>query len=478
VSSPDAPAADAIVVGSGASGGFAAKELTEAGLHVLLLEAGERRTSAELPPVGVSLDRSPEFLTEAAERQSVQLRHSAFARQTRHLFVDDVEHPYTTPDARPFDWIRSLGEGGRTLVWGGVTLRLTDTELGAGWPLGYDELSPYYDEVEQFLGVCEKPLTPAEARLAEAVKRRWPERQLLGSRGIERSGLTSLDSSLRAARQTGRLRVRSGALVRSIETHPDGRRATGVVFVDRATGREEVARARVIFLCASTIESTRILLCSELGAASPALGHYLMDHPSLSVLGNVPDADATNEPLGGPFGVYMPRFRNEGGYMIWGGIGRRHPALDRPACFVFHASGEMLSRYENGVTLDPDTRDAWGTPVARISCAFGEDERRLMTDARQALHELVSEAGLEVDSEDPVQTPGGWVHEVGSARMGNDPASSVLDAFNRVWQLPNVYVTDGASFPTSGCENPTLTMMALSLRAARDAVSRLGRGEL
>jgi choline dehydrogenase-like flavoprotein len=248
-------------------------------------------------------------------------------------------------------------------------------------------------------------------------------------------------------------------------------------------------------LCASTIETTRILLNSAspkhphgLANGSGALGRYLMDHPSIGVSGPLPlPAPAHPEPLGGAHGVCLPRFRNlDGerarflrGYMIAGGAQRRHPAIpDLPTRFVFHASCEMLPRAENRVTLDPERRDAWGVPLARIECAYSANEAAALADARVSLHEMLESAGLRVEREDPVSTPGGWAHELGTARMGRSPATSVLNSFNQCWEVPNLFVTDGAAFTTSGCQNPTLTMQALTVRACTFAIRALRAGEL
>jgi choline dehydrogenase-like flavoprotein len=263
------------------------------------------------------------------------------------------------------------------------------------------------------------------------------------------------------------------------------------VFVDRTTGKETIERARVIFLCASTIESTRILLNSAsarhpngLGNSSGTLGHYLMDHPSIGVSGRLPSADAAIEPFGGAHSVCLPRFENLEhprsefirGYSIWGGAQRRHPARpDSGARFLFHASCEMLPNHENRVTLDPDRKDAWGIPTVHIDCRYSENERAMLDHARNALHEMLEAADFQVERDDPVSTPGGWVHELGTARMGHDPRSSVLNGFNQAWDVPNLFVTDGASFPTSGSQNPTLTIAALTVRACAYAVESFRR---
>ncbi len=516
---------DAVVVGSGAAGGFVASALTEAGFRVLVLEAGEPRLPHELPALDAPLDRSPDFLREASERQAIQLRHACFGRETRRLFVDDLDHPYTTPEGSPFDWIRARQVGGRTLTWGGVTPRFSDFELAAGrydglspsFPVSHAELDPFYREAERAWRVCgsteglaqlpdgefasPRPMTRAELELKRAVEARFPGRRVIPSRGLVlgvpgADGFplsTSQGSTLARALGSGRLTLRTGAVVHRIETNADGRRATALEVVELATGRRETVPARVVFVCASTIESTRILLSSKgrlhpegLANSSGALGHYLMDHPSIGVFGRLPAPAREHEPLGGAHGICIPRFQNVGderaafarGYSIWGGAARVHPAIPFADCFVLHASAEMLPRYECSVSLDPERVDAWGIPVPHIRCDYADNEHALLEDARERLLEMAGEVGWSVQHVDDPSTPGGWVHELGTARMGDDPRTSVLDPFNCAWDVRNLYVTDGAAFPASGCQNPTLTIAALSLRAAAHAAARLGRGEL
>ena len=533
--------ADAIVVGSGAAGGWAAKELTEAGLRVLLLEAGPERT-----PAGAGRAWATRLWRHARGVQPVQELHVKYWTEDPDLFVKDVEQGYSTPPDRPFVWIRGRQLGGRTLLWGGVTLRLSDYELtaaerdgcGPSWPIRYRDLAPHYDRVERFLRihgtreglpqlpdgrfVGARPLTRAERRLGDGVAAVWPDRRLIPSRGlaVERRGgreprLSSVATSIAAARATGRLRVRTGAAVSHLI--PGGRAggAGGVLFVDAATGAAQAARAGLIVLCASTIETIRILLTTrqehpELPVSeSDCLGRYLMDHV---VLGTAVAVDGLpyDRPaaLTGADSFLVPRFQNLAptgaepylrGYGLWGVIQRRGFAgrRGRPALGLVIAQGEMLPRRDNRVELDGRCGGDGLTGV-RVSCAWGENDRAMHHAMGAAVEEMVRAGGgrtvrrfgglaglpgllglpARLERFWVAPPPGAFVHEVGGARMGSDPGAAVVDGRNRCWGMPNVLVTDGACWPTSGWQSPTLTIMALTARACALAAADLRRGEL
>jgi choline dehydrogenase-like flavoprotein len=432
-----------------------------------------------------------------------------------------------TPPSRPFRWVRMRGVGGRTLGWSRVLLRLSDREFKAGgqdgasrdWPISYADLAPYYDEVEAFLGVhgnsdhlenvpdgVYRPaidLTPAELHLKRTIEKKWPGRRLVSTRGVldDESGRggSSASTTLPAALATGRTQLVTDAFVRCVTVDPVSGRAGGVTVVDRHRRRETAVKARLVALCASTIETTRILLNSRgpghphgLGSSSGLLGLGLMDHTATFTRGllPVPRSIPRRLPSGGPHGFMIPRFRNlsrrDGagfvrGYGIQGTAQRAF--FGEPlaplgwASFRMTALGETLPRRENRVTLDPTVRDAFGIPVARIDYSWTENEKRMVEDARRAMHEMVRAAGGVVLSETKsLSVPGQAVHEVGTAPMGADPRSSVVDRFNRCWDSPNVLVLDGAAWPTCGWQNPTLTMMALAVRACHHAVRALRAG--
>jgi choline dehydrogenase-like flavoprotein len=542
---------DAIVVGSGATGGVAARQLTASGLRVLVLEAGH--------PVQGRGDYGS-FVTNAgrqlfrhfvSHRQQVQKSHPTYWATNPDFFVDDRDNPYTTPPDKPFRWIRSRRTGGRSLVWDAVTPRFSDFDFkaasrdgfGPDWPISHADLAPYYSDLERFLGVHgsreglaqmpdgeflePRPMTPAEVVFKERVERKFSDRPVIISRGIfarrppdrgeALSRISSPATTLRAAGETGLLTVRSNAIAVQVLVEPDGRRAVGVEFIDARTRRTEQALAKLVFLCASTIESVRILMNSRsaahpegMGASSGVLGRYLMDHSAGNVyfyMPDVPDDGKAYELLGSD-SIMVPRYQNLGtrrepylrGFGLWGGIQRlpvpaflrRHPKM---AFGFLCARSETLPHRDNRVALDPELRDAWGIPAVHIECEWKAEDLTLAAAARLAAAEVVEAAGGKVadvteifytpfvkghirsmEKEWKLSTPGMFVHEVGGARMGLNPQESVVDPFCRCWDTPNVFVTDGACWPTSGWQNPTLTEMAITARACDRAVRELKRG--
>jgi choline dehydrogenase-like flavoprotein len=462
-----------VVVGGGAAGSWAAKELCEAGLDVLLLEAGgepatgaggERRLAA----------RARGLLTG----QPVQIRCAAYSARTRRFFVSDRENPYTTPPGRPFNWFRGRQLGGRLQVWARVVPRLGPDDL-RDWPLHHDDLAPWYDRVEALLGRQEVALTPAESRFRSAVESAFADRRVLPP-PLVRPDADPLPPALRAAHATGRLTLRTGAVVRGLLGDGEAR---GVAYVDRRTRQPAEARARAVVLCASTIETLRILLASV--PASDRLGRGLMDHVLTGIGGPVTDPVADD--AGSLAGFQMPDWG--GGFAVQGAVGRGTPA------WYLLAHGEMRPHPENRVTLDPGRTDAWGVPVAHVSCAHQGPEGDLAARQLAALDELAGAAGLRVrtpPSGGPLAAlafrlwrrrlltpagafvPGSAAHEIGGAPMGSDPATSVTDPFGRLWEVPKVVVADGAAFPAGCWQNVTLTIIALAARAARRLAQDLG----
>jgi choline dehydrogenase-like flavoprotein len=510
---------DVIVIGAGAAGGLAAMLLAESGLRVLLLDAGlplrwwrgpmrrltgkvvHRLTSPDalgsLSPFVVPYARRA-IKTLGRWRQPIQ-SHCFTWEQGPHAFVDDLDCPYTTPPGRPFHWFRSRALGGRLVApgHGRQYYRLGPDDfsppdgLSQPWPLERGELDPWYDLVERLLGLsgmCNglpwlpdseiaHALTPneAEAELSKKIVARWP-----GARPIVSRYAPPLES-LEAAARTGRLRCRQGAVVREIHVDDSGH-VSGVLWIDHSTGKEVRSAAGLVFLAASALESTRLLMLSRsnrnpegIGAGSQALGRYLMDHVVVGVDGIGPHLSDANTPEQGRC-LYLPRFDARGIsepplgrghgiqiYQIPGGGGRSY--------FGAFTFAEMLPRYENRITLDPHRRDAWGIPVLHIDCSYDQRQLALARDQTAALKELAALANADIIKlEQEPRPPGSALHECGTARMGSDPANSVLNSNNECWDAEGLYVTDASCFPSQGIQNPTLTILALTARACHHAI--------
>jgi choline dehydrogenase-like flavoprotein len=510
---------DAIVVGAGAAGGLAALMLCEGGARVLVLDAG-------LPP---SLRRAPfqttlQFLIKnwadlrflkfvpprlvykgrqalklaGRLRQPIQSQCYAWERLPE-VFVDDIDSPYTTPEDKPFTWIRAWTIGGRLIVpgHGRQYYRLNRQELNSGaglgppWPIDCDELDPWYAAVEKRIGLSGEmnglacppdselgtilQRLPSETTVVSAIKGRWPQADAILGRYAP--PFPSID----LAGAAGRLTRRSGAVCQKVELAKTGR-VSGVVWYDRQTGREMRAQSNCVFLCASTLETTRILLTSaaangqKFGVSSGVLGHYLMDH-IVSKIESVGPA-SVGDPVSVEEGrcVYLPRFDNRNGSSSSseGGFGVQlyeTAATPGKSYFTAVAFSEMAPRAENKVSLSSTKIDAWGMPCLHIDCAHGEREKETMDRQLQALREVA--AVLKLDPSRTLESlgpPGLAIHECGTARMGDDPRRSVLDPNNQCWDTKGLYVTDGACFPSQGGQHPTLTIMALTARACQHAL--------
>jgi choline dehydrogenase-like flavoprotein len=485
---------DVIVVGSGAAGGWAAKELSTHGLRVLILEAGPPPGSAAAPRSG---------------RQPVQSKCYAFDRSTGSSFVDDVDNPYTTPAGAPFEWIRARAVGGRMRLWDRVCLRMSDADL-ADWPITYADLAPYYEEVERSIGVCgtsagltaipdgafvEPPeLGPLATHLLAALEQRVPQRRLTATR----RATVGHEATLAAALASPHVTLRPNAVVSRVLTDPVSGEATGVAFVDRRSRRSDEVRARAVVVCASAIESARLLLNSRsdrhpngLANSSGTVGRYLIDHVFLTMQLRCAVPTAL-QPTDEVSSCYLAPAANDG-YRFGidltvrnaaGGLGARlrtaaadayydHRSLRRllaadAMCEVdLAAIGASPARAENRVTVRDDVHDAWGIPIAHIAYQRTPAERAaaeaMETDARAAIA-----AGFEVvRARAALYPPGLSVHETGTVRMGSNAARAPLNSFNQAWDCANLFVTDGACFPAGGFQNPTLTIMAVSLRASR-----------
>ncbi len=537
---------DAIVVGSGATGGVAALTLTRAGMRVLLLEAG---APVEKTDYAAWHTARTLYRHWVSKRQSVQEAHATYWTTNPDFFVDDRDNPYTTPDDKPFRWIRARRLGGRTLTWDGVTPRLSDFELkaasrdgiGIDWPIAHADLAPHYATIERLLcvhgardGLAQlpdgafdgaRPMTPAERVFKDRVESKFRGRNVIISRGIRaarrprdgetHSRLSSVATTIDLAKRTGKLTIRTNSIASRVIVDREGTRATGVEIIDAVDRHVEEVHAPLVVLCASTIESLRILMTSKsrahpkgIGASSGVLGRYLMDHVASTIyfaLHDHRDANDGHELLGSD-AIMMPRYQNLNGtserfvrgFGLWGGI-QRLPiprALKKTSGSIgfLCARAETVPQEKNRVELDATERDRWGLPAPRITFEWAESDFEIARAARRDAIEMIEAAGGEVaelgdlvalpivggflremEKEWACSTPGLFCHEVGGARMGSDPKTSVLDADNRCWDVPNLLVTDGACFPSCGWQNPTLTMMAVTARACERAVESMKR---
>ncbi len=555
---------DAVVVGSGITGGYAAMELTKKGLETLVLEAGrpispERDYVEHVPPWQMRF-RGLGDRGALLRDQPIQRTCYACDEWSSKFFVNDRENPYTFDADKPFSWIRGRQVGGRSIMWGRHTYRWSDLDFEANlkdglsidWPLRYKDVAPWYDYVEEFVGISGRAeglpqlpdgkfLPPMELNCAENVVREALSRSFGGERVLTlgrvamltrehrgraachfcgpcergcstRSYFSSLNATLPEAQATGRLTLRPHSVVESLLYDADKNRVAGVRIIDAKTHESFEVEGRVVFLCASALESARILLNSKsshfpdgLANSSGELGRNLMDHVmGFGAEGRIP-GNEDRVPWGRRnSGIYVPRFRNvkskhEGflrgyGFQGAGFRERWEHGFDTPGFgadfkkslrkwgpwrLSFYGFGECLPSSANYVTIDPDVRDRWGIPVLRIHMQWVENERALLKDMAVTAAEMLEAAGakdIELTQED--NPPGLTIHEMGTARMGRDPKTSVLNAFNQAHDVPNLFVTDGAAMASSSCVNPSITYMMLTARACDYAVKEMDLGKI
>jgi glucoside 3-dehydrogenase (cytochrome c) catalytic subunit len=553
---------DAIVVGSGISGGWAAKELTEKGLRVLLLERGKNiehikdYVNATKPPW--AYPHRGGRTQDMIRRYPVLSRDYPLNETNLDYWVNEQESPYT--EVKRFDWFRGYHVGGRSLMWGRCSFRWSDINfeenakdgIAIDWPIRYADIAPWYSHVEKFAGIAGSkegmpqlpdgefqpamPLNCAEELVAERLTKLFDgKRRLISSRTANLSQplngrsacqyrdacwlgcpygayFSTQSATLPAAVKTGRLTLKPFAIASEVLYDRDRKRAKGVRVIDALTNQATDYTAKVVFLCASALNSTWLLLRSAndvwpdgLGSSSGELGHNLMDHHfRAGAQGRVEGLDDKYFFGRRPNPSYIPRYRNlfgekreylrgfgyEGGASrdSWSravaelGVGGGFKdSLTEPGQWHFGATafGEMLPNHDNKVTLDETKKDKWGLPVLKIDCATGENERLMRKDMIGDMVEMLTAAGLkDVRPFDEGYWPGQGIHEMGTARMGRDPKSSVLNSHNQVWDAPNVFVTDGACMVSTACQNPSLSYMALTARAADHAVSELNRRNL
>ncbi|MBL9194117.1 MAG: GMC family oxidoreductase [Opitutaceae bacterium] len=555
---------DAIVIGSGISGGWAAKELCEKGLKTLVLERGRDVKHGDYP---TAMKESWEFEGRTKLPPSELAKQEKQARTgytthpaSAHWFVNDLENPYS--ETKRFDWMRGYHVGGRSLLWGRQSYRLGDLDFEANakegiavdWPLRYADISPWYDYVERFAGISGTRdglphlpdgefLPPMEMNcLEQHVRSRIAESfggrpMIIGRvanltvphlgrgncqyrnrciRGCPYGAYFSSNSStLPAAAATGNLTLRPFSIVHQLIYDKERKRATGVRIIDAETHQVVEYFAKVIFCCASAVASTAILLNSTsdrfpngFGNDSGELGHNLMDHHFKVGAAGLYDGFADRYYKGQRAnGIYVPRFRNLDkktarkdylrgfGYQgsaartdwsrsiaelnLFGASLKADLIAPGPWRFGMGAWGECLPYHSNRLHLNTALRDKWGQPTVTFDCEWKENEYAMRKDMKASAVEMLEAAGLkDVTPFDDPLAPGLCIHEMGTARMGRDPATSVLNGFNQVHASPNVFVTDGACMTSSSCVNPSLTYMALTARACDHAVSELKKQNL
>jgi choline dehydrogenase-like flavoprotein len=554
---------DVLVVGSGASGGWAAKRLSEAGLRIALVDAGRPLTPSDYTEHKQAFDlryrtRAPEIVRKTRPRQRDCY---ACTEYNFDWFANDLEEPYTTAPGKPFSWQgRMRVIGGRTNVWGRQSYRLSQQDLkgksfdgqGADWPLNYEDLVPYYEIVEDYVGISgqaenvpELPdghflppmeLTCAERKIRSVIKEKWGRTLTIGrtanltkpingraachycgpcERGcVTKSYFNSAFTTVADALKTGKCTHIPNARVYRVVMDPATHRAKGLMYIDRNTRAVREVYGKAVILSAQALESARIMMNSAseqdpngLANSSGALGHYLMDHLWVAggATGEFPDlpGDPSLGAARRPNGLYVIRFRNPmkgerskdfvRGYGFQGrgetnfrfeaaGFGESYKqALKEGITTVqFAGFGECLPYFENYVEIDKSTVDVYGIPVLRITMAWGDNEKKMIPDMAVSAAEMMEASGAKnvrpyhfLD-----RVPGFGIHEVGVARMGDDPKTSVLNQYQQTHDVRNLFVMDGAGFPSCGCQNPTLTIMALTVRSCDYLMQELKRGNV
>ncbi len=561
---------DVIVVGSGASGGWAAKRLSEAGIKVALLEAGkpqsDKNFTEHVPAYDLKYrDKASDLMRRTRPKQ----RDCYACREWNYKwFASDVDEPYTNPDDKPFSWQgRTRVVGGRTNVWGRQSYRLSEQDLkgksfdgyGEDWPLSYKDLVPYYELVEDYVGITGQaenvpelpdsnfhpamPMSCAEMQLRTRVKEKlgWtvtigraanitkplngrapchycgPCEQGCATHSYFNSAFTTVADALKSGNTT----LITDAMVYKVLTDPSTHKATGVMYIDRVTREVKEVKARAVLLCAQALESARILLNSADGGlanSSGVLGHYLMDHLWVTggASGEFPDVPAPAPSLGGPRrpnGIYGIRMKNTingprhkdyiRGFGFQGGgstsfrMGPMVPGqpgtwpagygpafkkavLDPITSVTLAGFGEALPRFDNFIAVDPNVVDIFGIPVLRINMSWGENDKKMIPDMAVTAAQMMEAAGAK--NIQPFtfanRVPGFGIHEMGTARMGSDSKTSVLNQYLQTHDISNLYVMDASSFVSGGCQNPTLTIMALAVRGCDYLMEEMKKGNV
>ena len=544
---------DAIIVGSGISGGWAAKELCEKGLKVLLLERGANVEHPNYPTTTKDLWEFPHrmHLTEQEKKnQFVQSRHWSFREDNKHFYINDQENPYD--ETKRFDWIRGDVVGGRSLLWSRACYRWSDLDFeanlkdghGIDWPVRYRDIAPWYDYAEKFIGVSGNadavPQLPdgifqppfemnaVEKLFKQKIETNYTDRKVimgrtanltqpvkgrgqcmardLCHRGCPWGAYFSTNAStMPAAYATGNLTVRPHSLVNKVLYDEQKQKATGVEIIDTVSNQTTEFYSKIIFLNASTVATGFILLNSTsnrfpngLGNGSEQVGRNLMDHhKGISASASVDGFEDKYYYGRRPTPVYIPRFKNvqkqdasflrgyhygasaHRGRQQGEGIGAGlKESLTEPGGWQIgmYAFGECLPYADNRITLNHDKKDKWGRPLIAVDCEFKENEKLMNKDMAATAKELLESAGFKnISVSNNMSFPGNANHEMGIARMGKDPKTSVLNSFNQMHEVPNVFITDGSCMTSGSCVNPSLTYMALTARACDYAVKEMKR---
>ena len=555
---------DAIVVGSGISGGWAAKELAEKGLKVIMLERGE---NIEHVKDYVNATKGPwEFPHRGGRTQQMIKDYPVLKRDyplneiNLNYWVNEKECPYT--EAKRFDWYRGYHVGGRSLMWGRQSYRLSDLDFTANakdgiavdWPIRYKDVEPWYTYAEKFAGISGNrdglPQLPdghflppmemncVEKDVAARIKQHFKGSILMtigrtANITVAHNGRTQCQyrnkcwlgcpfgayfstqsSTLPAAMKTGNLTLRPFSIVTKVLYDKNTKKATGVEVLDAETNQTYEYKAKVVFLCASALNSTWVLFNSAtdvweggLGSSSGELGHNVMDHHFRCGAGGIAEGYDDKYYFGRrPNGIYIPRFQNVPedtkkrdfirGFGYQGSASRegRHRNVDElnigadlknaisepgPWTMGITAFGEILPYHDNKITLDKDKKDKWGLPVLKFDCEIKDNEKKMRKAMIDDAREMLEAAGIKsVKGFDNSYFMAMGIHEMGTARMGRDPKTSVLNSYNQVWDAKNVFVTDGAFMTSAACQNPSLTYMAMTARAADYAVKELKKGNL
>ncbi|KMT64859.1 GMC family oxidoreductase [Catenovulum maritimum] len=567
---------DVIVVGSGITGGWAAKEFCEKGFKTLVIERGrhldhpsKEYTDMKAPWQLENQGLAPEAYDEQGRYQMLKKKKRSLKTDSIQFFVDENEHPYSYPEERPFMWTRGYQLGGRSITWGRQVLRWGPKDFkanekdghGVPWPIGYEDLSSWYDYVESFIGVSankdglpdlpdgvfQKPweMSCAEVFIAENMAKNFTDRRLIIGRSANLTEPTqaqlisgrakcqarsycargcsfgayfsSLSATLPAAKVTGNLTIVTDAIASSVDYDEVSGKASGVTIIDAITKEQRSYKARVVFLCASALGSVQILLNSTsktfpngIANSSGVVGHYIMDH-FIGAVGKaeVPGLEDKYSYGRRPIGTYIPNYRHEqqaGTDFIRGfgfqasatqrpksgvtansqGVGaavKANANQDKPWRFTAVMYGEMLPYYENVASLHPTKKDKWGMPQLHIDAEFKENERKMSAQATIDIKEILEAGGCQNITVNQAlgnkhMMVGARTHEMGGACMGKDPKTSVLNKWAQTHDVDNLFVTDGAAMASCATQNPSLTYMAITARAADYAAKLMKEGKL